>query len=333
MTGTRHLNYSLGTLYVMWMLFRHLTGSNAKQVSQSGRHSIQPVTRRLRHLNTQSLRQSLSQSVSQSDTVSATRSLTQSLSHTQSVACLASSGLLPFFSAGGSYPPLSATPRARAHVHTHIHAHTRAQVMLFRLRAHQSYAVVFSFLSTMYSLYEYAAKGIPYRRDRAKEAENRTNKHTGDERTGRGVEYTRLQIANRHTYQAARLREGWRAESPGYGGSHGTLLHPHLFFARVSPAWKFWGRNGEEGTGGRCAYFFRSTPYEAAGSVFPAFVGRSCILRVFLPPAVPVPVPASAPFFFLLFHRVALCIFCLITCVLHLGALTTGVYLLLRLCF
>lgn len=38
------------------------------------------------------------------------------------------------------------------------------QVMLFRLRAHQSYAVVFSFLSTMYSLYEYAALGIPYRR-------------------------------------------------------------------------------------------------------------------------------------------------------------------------
>lgn len=36
--------------------------------------------------------------------------------------------------------------------------------MLFRLRAHQSYAVVFSFLSTMYSLYEYAALGIPYRR-------------------------------------------------------------------------------------------------------------------------------------------------------------------------
>ncbi|CAN0135505.1 unnamed protein product, partial [Hapterophycus canaliculatus] len=30
-SGTRHLNYSLGTLYVMWMLFRHLTGSNAKQ--------------------------------------------------------------------------------------------------------------------------------------------------------------------------------------------------------------------------------------------------------------------------------------------------------------
>ncbi|CAN0102152.1 unnamed protein product, partial [Ectocarpus sp. 12 AP-2014] len=63
----RHLNYSLGNLYVMWMLFRHLTGSNAKQV------------------------------------------------------------------------------------------------MLFRLRNHQSYAVVFSFLSTMYSLYEYAAQGIPYR--------------------------------------------------------------------------------------------------------------------------------------------------------------------------
>ena len=33
LTGTRHLNYSLGTLYVLWMLFRHLTGSNAKQVS------------------------------------------------------------------------------------------------------------------------------------------------------------------------------------------------------------------------------------------------------------------------------------------------------------
>eukprot|EP00904_Undaria_pinnatifida_P014079 jgi/Undpi1/9801/HiC_scaffold_27.g12255.m1 len=64
--GTRHLNYSLGTLYVLWMLFRHLTGSNAKQV------------------------------------------------------------------------------------------------MLFRLRHHQSYAVVFSFLSTVYSLYEYAAMGIPY---------------------------------------------------------------------------------------------------------------------------------------------------------------------------
>lgn len=32
LAGTRHLNYSLGTLYVMWMLFRHLTGSNAKQV-------------------------------------------------------------------------------------------------------------------------------------------------------------------------------------------------------------------------------------------------------------------------------------------------------------
>lgn len=40
------------------------------------------------------------------------------------------------------------------------------QVMLFRLRHHQSYAVVFSFLSTMYSLYEYAAQGIPYRRER-----------------------------------------------------------------------------------------------------------------------------------------------------------------------
>ncbi|CAM9879720.1 unnamed protein product, partial [Laminaria digitata] len=65
-SGTRHLNYSLGTLYVLWMLFRHLTGSNAKQV------------------------------------------------------------------------------------------------MLFRLRHHQSYAVVFSFLSTVYSLYEYAAGGIPY---------------------------------------------------------------------------------------------------------------------------------------------------------------------------
>lgn len=36
------------------------------------------------------------------------------------------------------------------------------QVMLFRLRHHQSYAVVFSFLSTVYSLYEYAAGGIPY---------------------------------------------------------------------------------------------------------------------------------------------------------------------------
>lgn len=66
-SGTRHLNYSLGTLYVLWMLFRHLTGTNSKQV------------------------------------------------------------------------------------------------MLFRLRNHQSYAVVFSFFSTMYSLYEYAARGIPYR--------------------------------------------------------------------------------------------------------------------------------------------------------------------------
>ncbi|CAM9695876.1 unnamed protein product [Ascophyllum nodosum] len=66
-SGKRHLNYSLGTLYVLLMLFKHLTGSNAKQV------------------------------------------------------------------------------------------------MLFRLRHHQSFAVVFSLLSTMYSLYEYAASGIPYR--------------------------------------------------------------------------------------------------------------------------------------------------------------------------
>ena len=34
LTGTRHLNYSLGTLYVLWMLFRHLTGSSAKHVSR-----------------------------------------------------------------------------------------------------------------------------------------------------------------------------------------------------------------------------------------------------------------------------------------------------------
>jgi hypothetical protein len=33
------------------------------------------------------------------------------------------------------------------------------QVMLFRLRPHQSSAVVLSFLTTMYSLYEYAASG------------------------------------------------------------------------------------------------------------------------------------------------------------------------------
>lgn len=62
-----------------------------------------------------------------------------------------------------SIDPRRAVP-STSRVHNLMAPNARAkQVMLFRLRAHQSYAVVFSFLSTMYSLYEYAAQGIPYR--------------------------------------------------------------------------------------------------------------------------------------------------------------------------